>query len=111
MIKNTQEACVLTIRASAELPKYRFISFAGGLCTNGDKGLGVSVQEASVGQPVPVQVDRVAIVEVGEPVVRGALIASDAFGRVKPDSGGGTMGYALEAGSPGDFIMVLVNAR
>lgn len=104
----TQGACIISMKATANLPKHRFISFTGGLCGSAQKGAGVSRHAADSGQIVAVITDQVPLVEVGTAVTKGAAVASDASGRVAPDSGGAIMGYALEAGSPGDFIPILL---
>ena len=70
-----------SILATANLPKQRFISFTGGVCTAGEKALGVSDVETDIGQYAPVGVVGILLVEAGGEITQGSAVTSDANGK------------------------------
>jgi len=70
-----------SILATATLPKQRFISFAGAVCTAGQKAIGVCDVETDSGQLAPVGVLGVFLVETGGAITVGAAVTSDANGK------------------------------
>lgn len=72
---------IATLIATADTVAERFILPSGALCTAGAKAIGISQDEVSEDEPMPVQIDGVAWVQVGAAVTQDAQVKSDGNGR------------------------------
>src|SRR5574344_1263984 len=70
-----------SIKATANLPKQRFVGFDGGLCATGAKAYGVCDVETESGQQAPIGVLGILLVEAGGAITQGANVTSDATGK------------------------------
>src|SRR5574344_1073200 len=97
-----------SVKATADLPKQRFIGFDGGLCAAGAKAYGVSDVETESGQFAPVGVLGILLVEAGATLTKGA-VTSDATGKaVNTVSTDAVNGYALDdASAAGEIIRII----
>ncbi len=99
----------ITIKASQNLPAYRFVSYNGGLCGEGDKALGVTDVYCPAGESGSVTVMGVVLVEAGANISVGDDVASGVNGKVVAGSSNDFInGGALDNGSSGDLIRVLL---
>lgn len=98
-----------SIKATANLPKQRFIGFDGNLCTAGVKAYGICDVETDAGQFAPVAVLGILLVESGGAIAAKAKITSDASGRaVAITSTEEVNGYAIDAATAaGDVIRIV----
>lgn len=72
---------IATLIATADTVAERFILPSGALCTAGAKAIGISQDGVSANEPLPVQIDGVAWVQVGSAVAQNAQVKSDGNGR------------------------------
>jgi hypothetical protein len=97
-----------SIKATANLPKQRFVDFNGAICTAGAKAYGICDVETDLGQFAPVGVLGIFLVESGGVVTKGA-VTSDATGKaVNLTTTEAVNGYALdEASADGEIIRII----
>lgn len=99
----------ITIKATDELPSYRFVDFRGRICSANQKALGVTVGRWSSGRYAGIVVLGTAIVEAGSTITVGDKLASDAEGKAVPATTGAEInGRALNSANAGDFVRVLL---
>lgn len=98
-----------SIKATANLPKQKFIGFDGGVCTAGGKAYGVCDVEIDSGQLAPVGVLGVLLVEAGGAIAQGASVTSDATGKaVTITSTEKVNGTALDAATAAGEVIRIV---
>ncbi len=105
----------LTSVAIAAVATARFVDFDGSQCdVAGAKPMGVSVNQAAIGEAFPVDVLGTTKVEAGAAIPLGAKgltpVKTDADGRAIPHAGAGEIAaYARQAaGAAGAIIEVLL---
>lgn len=76
-----------SVKATADLPKQRFVSFGGAVCTAGEKALGISDVETDNGQFAPVGVLGIFLIETGGAITQGDAVTSDADGKAVTATG------------------------
>lgn len=97
-----------SIAAAAELPALRFVNFAGGLPTAGQRTLGITNANYSEGEQAGVKTHGELLVETGGPVTVGAEVETDTSGRAVAKDTGVTAGVARDAAAgAGEFIRVM----
>lgn len=108
--KTYQPVLTTTAIAKAEIAKFRFVGFDGGVAAAGAKALGISNIPAVAGDIFPVDVQGILLVEAGGAIEAGAALEGDAEGRaVAAGEEGVVNGYALDAAdAAGEVIRVLV---
>lgn len=107
--KTFQPTLTLTIKATMDLPAYRFVDYQGKLCDDNQKALGVCVGKWTSGSHAGIIVLGTAIVEAGGTINAGDKVASDAYGRAKVATTGGEVnGRALNSANIGEFVRVLL---
>ncbi len=98
-----------SIKATANLPKQRFVGFDGGVCTAGVKAYGVCDVETDLGQLAPVGVLGVLLIEAGGAIAQGASVTSDATGKaVAITSTEKVNGTALDAATASGEVIRIV---
>jgi hypothetical protein len=107
-MKTEQPILITSITAPANTAKNLFIGFNGALCAANTKALGVSADDALLGEQLPVTVIGIAIVKVGQSLSQGAKVSSDANGRAVPYTTGDYIGNALDSASSDEFVRVLL---
>jgi len=107
-MKTYQAILTTSIIAGEDIPKGRFVGFDGRLCGANAKALGVSEVDVNQGQPCPVIVYGIAIVETGGAVSVGDAVTSDNNGRAVVAGVDPVInGYALDSATQaGQFIRV-----
>lgn len=98
-----------SVIAAQNLDKNRFVNFAGGYCTTGQKALGVVNAETNAGQYAPININGILLIEAGAAIPQGSPIASDNNGRaiVQADNAQPN-GFALDAATAiGDVIRLV----
>lgn len=99
----------LTVVATGVVNKRRFVSVAAAQAGAGVNTLGVSQEDAAIGDALALDVLGTAVVEAGAAVAKGAALQSDANGRAVTKDAGVTTARALEAAAAeGDPIEVLL---
>lgn len=108
--KTYQPVLTTTAIATAEIAKFRFVGFDGGVAAAGVKALGISNIPAIAGDIFPVDVQGILLVEAGDAISAGSAVAGDAEGRAVAAAEEAVLnGYALDdAGAAGEVIRVLV---
>ena len=98
-----------SIKATANLPKQRFIGFDGNVCSAGAKAYGICDVETDAGQFAPAAVLGILLVEAGGAIPAQAKITSDANGRATAiTSTEEVNGYSLDAATAeGDVIRIV----
>jgi hypothetical protein len=82
-VKTCNNGPIISITAAAALVAKRFIGVDGNLCGAGLKATGVSELATAIGEPCPVRIGGIAVVEVG-----GAITVTANEVPVKSDSTG-----------------------
>lgn len=109
MSKQGNAAHTITLQASIDIVKHRFITIAGAYPAAGAKGIGVTRTDIKTGGHVAVDVLGSAAVEAGAAITKGAELELDALGRVIPKAAGARVGYALDgAAAAGGFVEVFI---
>jgi hypothetical protein len=99
----------ITVRASQNLPAFRFAGFNGGLCSQGEKALGVTDAYCPSDENATVTVIGVVLVEAGGNISVGDDVTSGANGKALAGSSNDFInGDALDDGASGDLIRVLL---
>lgn len=97
-----------SIAAAVTLPDLRFVNFAGGLPTAGQRTLGITNANYSAGEQAGVKTHGELLVETGGAITIGAEVETDTAGRAVARSTGVTAGVARDAASgAGEFIRVM----
>ena len=107
-MKTEQPILVTSIKAPANTAKNLFIGFNGAICAANTKALGVSADDALIGEQLPVTVKGIAIVKVGQALTQGVKVTSDSLGRAVPYITGDYTGNALDSASSDEFVRVLL---
>lgn len=99
--------CTISITASVDLEKNRFIGFDGSYCAAG-KALGISQTEASSGEAVPVDLFGKLLIEASAAIAVGDAVAAAADGKAAKAAEGDVInGYAMStAAAAGDIIEI-----
>lgn len=109
--KNYKPLLIESVKATADLTEHRFVGFDGKHCTAGAKALGVADVTTDKAQFAPIALFGILLVEAGGTIAIGDSIASDANGKaVKAESTALINGYALDSGTAGQKIRVLIGA-
>lgn len=98
----------LTLTATAAISKHRFVNLAGTHAGAGLYAVGVSKFAGAIGDAVAYEVIGTAVVECGGTVTAGDIIQSDSVGRGITKTTGIGLARALESGTTGKFIEVLL---
>lgn len=98
-----------TLKALADLTElYKFAGVSGVYAKEGEIAQGVLQAETKTGQWAPVMSVGVALVKAGAGVTAGNKIQSDANGCAITATTGAVLGIALDDGSTGDLVRVLL---
>lgn len=98
----------LSIAAAAALTRKRFVDLTGNVPSAGERVLGVSNADYSLGEQAGVDTHGAILVEAGAAVAAGVEVESDASGRAVTKTTGVAGGVSLDAASAaGDYIRVL----
>src|SRR5574344_1767395 len=98
-----------SIKATANLPKQRFVGCDGGVCTAGPEAYGVCDVETDSRQLAPVGILGVLLVESGGAIAQGASVTSDANGKaVAVASTEKVNGTALDAATAAGEVIRIV---
>ena len=113
MSKQSVPLLILPVKATAAITEYRLVDFAGAQVAAADaEWLGVARRSASIGEYVDISTEGTEVIETGGAITAGALVYSDASGRVSTTGTTNPVGRALQAATAGgDFIEVLLNKR
>lgn len=105
--KTYQPLQLLSVKASEDLPSFRFVDFGGGLCTEGSRALGVTEIDWLRDELASVVTLGTVVVETSEAILRGADVSSDGNGKAKT---AGVLeavnGRAVEGCSGAGFIRI-----
>ncbi|MDX9790447.1 MAG: DUF2190 domain-containing protein [Candidatus Kapaibacterium sp.] len=105
--KSYNPVCIIGIIAAEDLPANRFVGFDGGLCSDGDKSLGVSEVRFDENENSAIIVLGIAAVETEEEITAGSMVTSGIDGKAKTVSEGDALnGYSLDNAPTGGFIRV-----
>ena len=98
-----------SIKATANLPKQRFIGFDGNICSAGAKAYGICDVETDAGQFAPAAILGILLIEAGGVIPAQAKITSDANGRATTIASTEEVnGYSLDAAiAEGDVIRIV----
>lgn len=107
-MRNKISLLTLSIAAAAALTKCRFCTAAGAVASAAGNAVGVVAEDTASGSLAPVDVLGTAIVECGGNISAGAAIEVGSDGKAVTIDEGIAVARALEAGSSGDFIEVLL---
>lgn len=110
MSREMFSALTITRTAAADVPLYRLVSATGTTAAAAGASIGVSQQPGKSGDDIAVSVLGVMPVEAGAAVTAGALLQSDANGRVIPKTAEGiAVARALNAaGGAGEFVQCIL---
>lgn len=98
-----------SIKAAEDIVQQRFIGFDGKYCKSGAKAFGISDVDTEKEQYLPISVFGILLVEAGGTVSVGDAVASDDNGKaVKADGSAIVNGYALDNGTVGQDIRILI---
>lgn len=107
MARTATPGTTTSIVAAVALTKRRFVGFDGALAAAGAKSLGVVDISTDLGQPAPVQLNGVLLVEAGAAIAAKAEIEIDALGRAITKAAGVSNGFAIDAATgAGDVIRI-----
>jgi hypothetical protein len=98
----------LSLKATAAISKYRFVNLAGTHAGAGLYALGVSKFKAAIGETVSYDAIGTGVVECGGTVTAGDIVQSDSVGRAVTKTTGIGLARALESGTVGKPIEVLL---
>ncbi|MHB8853141.1 MAG: capsid cement protein [Ignavibacteriaceae bacterium] len=107
-MKTEQPILITSVTAVANTAKNLFINFTGAICAANTKALGVSADDALLGEQLPVTAKGIAIVIAGADIAQGAKISSDALGQAVTYTTGDYNGYALDPATSGELVRVLL---
>ncbi len=107
--KTFQPLQTITIRASSQLLRFRFVGFNGALCLDNQKALGVTVSDWEQGKLASVIVSGTVLVEASGTINVGDKVTSDAEGKAKQAGAGAEInGRALTNASSGDLVKIIL---
>lgn len=107
-MKTQQPVLITSVVALVDLPRNRFASFSGALCTAGAKALGTVQADTEADNVAPVSVLGICLITAGAAVTAGAEVESDASGRAVTLAAGASNGFALDtATASGDVIRIV----
>lgn len=109
MTKLYKPLLIDSIKATANLPKQRFIGFDGNICAAGAKAYGICDVETDAGQFAPAAILGILLIEAGGAIPAQSKITSDANGRATTiTSIEEVNGYSLDAATAaGDIIRIV----
>lgn len=100
-------ALTISLLASSDIPKLRFVDYNGAKCPAKARAIGVSEDSAATGEVFPVNTLGVLIVESGGAIALGAAVESDAEGRAVAVTTGVVNGWAMDAATAaGEVIRI-----
>lgn len=103
-----QPGIITSITAAADVSGRRFIDHDGNHA-NAEPSIGVSQFGVKAGEQVPVTCTGIAVVECGGDVTKGGLVKADSAGKaVNLGAAGHPLGRALDAGSNGSLVRILL---
>ncbi|MBS0401104.1 MAG: DUF2190 family protein [Proteobacteria bacterium] len=107
-MKTEQILMAITMLATAQLTRQRFVNFAGSPANATDPALGVANANYDPGEQAGVSTHGLVLVEAGAAVAQGAQVQSDVTGRAITLAAGVAAGRAVDAATAaGEFIRVL----
>ena len=107
-MKTEKILLVVTIAATTDLNRFRFVDFTGAQASLGERVLGIPVTGFDAGEQAGVATHGELLVEAGAAVAAGVQMQSDASGRAITLDTGVAFGVARDAAaSAGDIIRVL----
>ncbi len=100
-------ALTISVKAAEDIPQFRFVNYLGGICTAGERALGVSSLEAKAGTQATIETLGTMLVETVGAVSKGAAISSDTDGKAKAAGAGEVVNaYALGSCSGASLIKI-----
>ncbi len=100
-------ALTISVKASEDIPKYRFINYYGNLCALGERALGVSSLSASKDNQVTTETLGTMLVETNGAIAKGSALSSTADGKAKIAETTETINaYALSSCSAAGIIKI-----
>lgn len=106
-MKTALIALTISLVASSDIPKLRFVDYSGAKCPAKARAIGVAEESAAIGEVFAVNTLGVLIVESGGAIAAGAGVESDADGRGVSATTGVVNGWALDAATAaGEFIRI-----
>lgn len=81
--KTYQPVQLLSVKASANLPAFRFVDYSGALCTEGSRALGVTEIDWLDEELASVVSLGTVVVETSEAILAGADVSADDDGKAK----------------------------
>ena len=106
-MKTEQIICTTSILAATALTRLRFVDFSGALPAAGERVLGVSNTDYSIGEQAGVATHGHLLVEAGAAIGEGTEVETDAQGRAVPKDTGVAAGVARDAATAaGEFIRI-----
>lgn len=97
----------LSVKATSDIPKHRFVNFTGNLCGNNQKSLGVSDVAFDSGNDASAIVIGTAIIETAEELFVGDEVTSNADGKAKAIAASEPInGIVLKSTSSGDYALI-----
>lgn len=104
-------ALTISVKASQDIPKFRFVDYDGNLCGAGERALGISSLEAATGRQISLVILGTMLLESAGVINKGDAVSSDADGKAKLAETGETVnGYALSSSSGvGSIVVRLAN--
>jgi len=106
-MKTASIALTLSLLASSDIPKLRFVDYNGAKCPAESRAIGVSEDSATTGEVFPVNTLGVLIVESGDALAVGDAVESDAEGRAVTVTTGAVNGWAMDAATAaGEIIRI-----
>jgi hypothetical protein len=107
--KNYAPIQTITIKATEDIPAFRFVDFAGALCSDGLKSLGATDNLCNEGDFAAVTTIGIVLVEASGSIGLGSDVKSDIDGKAANASTGEYVnGHSLDDGVAGDLIRVLL---
>lgn len=106
--KTYQPVQAVTIKATEDLPAFRFVSISGGLCGDAERALGVTEVDWISGEYVAVVTLGNIAVEASGAILAGSDVSSAADGKAKTATTGNPInGRAIEGcSSAGEFVKI-----
>jgi hypothetical protein len=111
MSRQSQPSVTLSITTTGIIAEYRFVDTLGAQAGVASNTLGVARMAAALGDVIPVDAVGTAIVESGEPLAEGALLATDADGKAVTWAAGAAVARVLPgqaATAAGQVIEVIL---
>jgi len=106
--KTYQPVQAVTVKATEDLPAFRFVSVSGGLCGDAERALGVTETDWINGEYAAVVTLGNISVEASGAIPAGSDVTSDTDGKAKlATTGNPVNGRAIEGcSSAGEFVKI-----